>query len=817
MREYNELPTAKSKNIGQIALEVVKEPMFVLLLVCSSIYLLLGDYTEGIMLSASILIIIFITFYQYQKTERAIESLRQLSSPKAMVIRNGQTVKIPGREIVIGDIVLVNEGDRIPADGILIHGTNLSVDESMLTGESIPVSKDTLACEGSSQVFSGTLVVQGSGKLEVNAIGIHTEFGKIGKSLQQIVQDPTRLQKEMKVLIRNLFIIGGFISVLVVIAFYLTRGDFIASLLSGLASAMAILPEEFPVVLTIFLAIGAWRLSQQNVLTRNPSAIETLGSATVLCSDKTGTITQNNMILSTLIKEHFIIEKNEFEENIENIEELIFTAVLASPPESIDPMERAVYAVNKTLPSSLPPSFTLQKEYPLSKDLFAMTRILEDENGQLYVGSKGAPEAILELCLISEEEKNHLLSKVKMLAKRGQRILGVAKGKVENREFPVSQKDFSFEFMGFLGFEDPIRPEVPEAIKQCYSAGIKVIMITGDYPETAKNIGKQAGLNEKEEILTGADLKNLSDNELKEKIKNVNIFARIIPEQKLQIIKALKANGEIVAMTGDGVNDAPALKAADIGISMGGKGTDVARESSSLVLLDDNFSSIVMAIKSGRRIFDNLQKAMGYIIAIHIPIIGLALLPAFFPALPILLMPLHIVFMELIIDPVCSIAFESEKEEIGVMKRPPRDPNMAFFGLNQIFKSSLVGLILLAMVLAVYFFSMQEGHTEGEIRAIAFTSLIIGNIFLILTTLSKTRNVIDVLFENNISLKIILFVASTMMFLLISVPYLRDLFSFEYPGFKHFYLAIAGGFALLFLMEMYKYVKVSSKLTAVKS
>ena len=811
MREYNELPTAKSKNIGQIALEVFKEPMFVLLLVCSSIYLLLGDYTEGIMLSASILIIIFITFYQYQKTERAIESLRQLSSPKAMVIRNGQTVKIPSREIVIGDIVLVNEGDRIPADGLLIHGTNLSVDESMLTGESIPVSKDTLVHEGSSQVFSGTLVVQGSGKLEVNAIGIHTEFGKIGKSLQQIVQDPTRLQKEMKVLIRNLFIIGGFLSVLVVIAFYLTRGDFVASLLSGLASAMAILPEEFPVVLTIFLAIGAWRLSQQNVLTRNPSAIETLGSATVLCSDKTGTITQNNMVLATLIKEHFIIEKNEFEENIENIEELIFTAILASPPESIDPMERAVYALNKTLPSSQPSSFTLRKEYPLSKDLFAMTRVLEDENGQIFVGSKGAPEAILELCHISEEEKIHLLSKVKMLAKRGQRILGVAKGKVENREFPVSQKDFSFEFMGFLGFEDPIRPEVPEAIKQCYSAGIKVIMITGDYPETAKNIGKQAGLNELDEILTGHDLKNLTESELKEKIRHVNIFARIIPEQKLQIIKALKANGEIVAMTGDGVNDAPALKAADIGISMGGKGTDVARESSSLVLLDDDFSSIVMAIKSGRRIFDNLQKAMGYIIAIHIPIIGLALLPAFFPALPILLMPLHIVFMELIIDPVCSIAFESEKEEIGVMMRPPRDPNMAFFGFKQIFKSSLVGLILLAMVLAVYFFSMQEGHTEGEIRAIAFTSLIIGNIFLILTTLSKTRNVINVLFENNISLKIILFVASTMMLLLISAPYLRNLFSFEYPGFKHFYLAIGGGFSLLFLMEMYKYVQLKFK------
>lgn len=811
MREFNELPTAKSKNIGQIALEVFKEPMFVLLLVCSIIYLLLGDYTEGIMLSASILIIIFITFYQYQKTERAIESLRQLSSPKATVIRNGQTVKIPGREIVIGDIVLIHEGDRIPADGILMEGTNLAVDESMLTGESIPVLKDAKATEGNAKLFSGTLVVQGSGKLEVNAIGIHTEFGKIGKSLQQIVQDPTRLQKEMKVLIRNLFLIGGFLSVLVVFAFYLTRGDFIASLLSGLASAMAILPEEFPVVLTIFLAIGAWRLSQQNVLTRKPSAIETLGAATVLCSDKTGTITQNNMILSTLVNKELIIEKNEFEENIENIQELISTATLASSSESMDPMEKAIYHVNKKIPYGQPLYVTLLKEYPLSNDLFAMTRISEDQHGQLYIASKGAPEAILALCPISESEKIRLLSKVKMLAERGQRILGVARGKIENRLFPISQKDFSFEFMGFLGFEDPIRPEVPEAIKQCYSAGIKVIMITGDYPETAKNIGKQAGLNEYNEILTGQDLKILTESELKEKIRNINIFARIIPEQKLQIIKALKANGEVVAMTGDGVNDAPALKAADIGISMGGKGTDVARESSSLVLLDDNFSSIVMAIKSGRRIFDNLQKAMGYIIAIHIPIIGLALLPAIFPALPILLMPLHIVFMELIIDPVCAIAFESEKEEIGVMMKPPRDPNIAFFGLKQIFKSSLVGLILLAMVWTVYYFSKQEGHSEGEIRAIAFTSLIIGNIFLILTTLSKTRNVIEVLFENNISLKVILFIASTMMLLLISVPYLRQLFRFEYPGFQHFYLAIGGGFSLLFLMEMYKFLHLRIK------
>jgi Ca2+-transporting ATPase len=808
MQEYNELPTAKSKNIGQIALEVFKEPMFVLLLFCSTIYLILGDYTEGVMLFASILIIIFITFYQYQKTERAIEALRQLSSPRATVVRNGQAFKIPAREIVIGDTVLINEGDRIPADGTLIQGTNLSVDESMLTGESIPVLKDTLANQGSSEVFSGTLVVQGSGKLMVNAIGIHTAFGKIGKSIQQIVQEPTRLQKEMKVLIRNLFILGGLLSVLVVFAFYLTRGDFIASLLSGLASAMAILPEEFPVVLTIFLAIGSWRLSRQKVLTRKPSAIETLGSATVLCSDKTGTITQNNMVLSTVIREQKIIEKNEFEENMDTIQELIFTAMQASPPESLDPMERAIYQVYKILPSGHSTSFTLLKEYPLTKDSFVMSRILEDSDGQLYIGSKGAPETILSLCGISEEAKNQCLSQVKILANRGQRILGVAKGKAENRAFPTSQKDLSFEFMGLLGFEDPIRQEVPEAVKQCYSAGIKVIMITGDYPETAINIGKQAGLIVHDEILTGSDLNIISENELKEKIKKVNIFARIIPEQKLQIIKALKANGEVVAMTGDGVNDAPALKAADIGISMGGKGTDVAREASSLVLLDDNFSSIVMAIKSGRRIYDNLQKAMGYIIAIHIPIIGLSLLPAFFPAIPILLLPLHIVFMELIIDPICSIAFESENEEIGIMKKPPRNPKMTFFGQNQIFKSSLIGLILLAIVCMVYFFSLKEGHSEGEIRAIAFTSLILGNIFLILTSLSKTRNAIEVLFENNISLKVILFIASSMLLLFISVPFLRQLFHFENPGIQHFYPAIGAGFFMLFVLEMVKFVKI---------
>lgn len=806
---YNELNTSHSKNILQIALEVFKEPMFILLISCGALYLVLGDNTEGIIMLCWVFVIIFITFYQHQKTEKALEALKKLSSPRALVIRDGKEIKIAGREVVTDDIVLLNEGDRIPADGVLLESNNLSIDESMLTGESVPVLKtnktDTSA---SSLVFSGTLIVQGSGIMQVTSIGANTEFGKIGKSLQLIEQDQTKLQKEMKILIRNLFIIGVVLSVVVVIAYYFTRGNFIQAILNGLSATMAILPEEFPVVLTVFLAIGSWRLSQQNVLTRKPSAIETLGSATVLCSDKTGTITQNKMEIVSLFTKDTLYSKSTFQQNSNSVQDILQIAFFASQKNTIDPMEKAIGFSYETYVTKEELSYDLVKEYPLSKHLFAMTRVLKSADSNYLVCCKGAPEAILTLCKLSDSEQHKLLAHVQKMAELGQRVLGVAKATWSNSSLPETQQAFDFEFIGFVGFEDPIRPEVPQAIKECYAAGIKVIMITGDYPSTAKSIAQQAGMNVSDLILTGSDLKNMSDAELKEKIESVNIFARIVPEQKLQIIKAFKANGEVVAMTGDGVNDAPALKAADIGIAMGGKGTDVARESASLVLLDDNFSSIVSAIRSGRKIFDNLQKAMAYIIAIHIPIIGLTLLPAFFPELPILLMPLHIVFMELIIDPVCSIAFESEKEELGIMNRPPRDPNMLFFGMKKILQSASMGLLLLAMVITVYFISIQEGHTDGEIRAIAFSSLIIGNIFLIMTTLSKTRNAISVLFEKNIALLIIIIAATGLMLLIITIPYLQAIFSFEAPGFKHFIISIIGASIVLLTLEIIKFSKL---------
>jgi len=807
---YNELPSAQSKNILQIVLEVIQEPMFILLISCGALYLVLGDYVEGVILLCWVFLIIFMTFYQYQKTEKALDALRKLSSPRALVIRDGLEIRIAGREVVREDLVILQEGDRIPADGIIYSSQNLTVDESILTGESNAVRKENKEENPlNSSAYSGTLVVQGKGLMKVTQTGSNTEFGKIGKSLQEIEQDQTNLQREMKYLIRNLFIIGAFLSLVVIIAFYFTRGNFMQALLNGIATAMAMLPEEFPLVLTVFLAIGSWRLSQKNVLTRKPSAIETLGSATVLCSDKTGTITQNKMEVASIFCKNQIFEREDFPSQTENIKEFLTAAFLASYKDSIDPMEKSIETYfTKFAESNSVSDLVVSKDYPLSKELLAMSRAFLQKDGKCVVYTKGSPEAIVGLCKVSSEEKISLLFQAEKSAKKGQRVLGVASAEWTGGEIPEDQREFTFKFIGFIGFEDPIREEVPQAIKDCYSAGIKVIMITGDYPETAKSIAAQAGMHSNETILTGADLKEMGEEELKLKIKSVNIFARIVPEQKLQIIKALKANGEIVAMTGDGVNDAPALKAADIGIAMGKKGTDVAREASSIVLLDDNFSSIVSGIRLGRKIFDNLQKAMAYILAIHIPIIGLTLLPAFFSEIPIFLMPLHIVFMELIIDPVCSIAFESEKEEIGIMDRPPRNPNKRFYSMRKFLSSSLIGLFLLAIALLVYHLALQENHSEGEIRAIVFTALIVGNIFLILSTVSKTRHVISVLLEKNIALLLIVGMASGILILLLNNSFLRKLFNFENPGMQHFIVPLVGAFIILFTLETIKFYKM---------
>ena len=800
---YNELPSAKAKNVLQIVREVVKEPMFLLLLGCASLYMVLGDYTEGAFLLTWVIAVIFITFYQHRKTERAIEALRELSSPRAIVIRDGKEQRIPGKEIVPGDWVLLLEGDRIPADGKIIASLNLKVDESILTGESVAVDK-TLDDPLNSDVFSGTLSVQGSAKMIVEKTGIETAFGKIGKSLQLIEESPTNLQRETKILIRTLFMIGIALSITVILGFYLSRGNLINSILSGLTAAMAILPEEFPVVLTIFLALGAWRLAQNRVLTRKPSAIETLGSATVLCSDKTGTITINKMQIVNIFCENKFVKREDFHNCKNELSEILTAAAQASNIRAADPMDKAVFDAAKEI-SLRVNDYRLLKEYPLQKELLAFGRLVEHEEPEKKLYCKGAPEAILSQCAMEESDKKTLMEKVLQMAEAGQRILAVAVlDKIDT--VPETLKSCKFRFLGFLGFEDPVRPEVPAAINECYEAGIKVIMITGDYPATAVNIAGQAGIRHNNWVMSGDKLNSIDDDELVSEIEKISVFARIVPEQKLRIIRALRANGEVVAMTGDGVNDAPALKAADIGIAMGGKGTDVAREAASLVLLDDNFSSIVSAIRSGRRIYDNLQKAMSYIIAIHIPIIILTLIPAFFPSLPILFMPLHVVFLEMIIDPVCSIAFESEKEEKGIMKRPPRNPNKRFFGIRKILKSCLKGLLLVASVLFVYFMTIGEGHSEREIRTIAFSALIFGNIFLVLSSLSKTRSFMAVIAEKNVALLLIISGAISLLFMLIYIPYLQQLFRFSNPGLSHFLISLVASSGILLVLEITKWV-----------
>lgn len=803
---FNELPTTKSKTIFKIAYEVIKEPMFLLLLSCSILYIILGDYNEGIILFSSVLLIIFITFYQHQKTEKSLDALRKLSSPRALVIRDGKEIRIPGREVVPGDILLLNEGDRIPADSLILETNYLMVDESILTGESLSVLKSNDLENENSKVFSGTLVIQGNAIARVISTGVNTKFGQIGKSLQSIAKDQTKLQFEMKLLIRNLFVIGVLISLAVIILFYINKGDLIYALLNGLAASMAILPEEFPVVLTIFLALGAWRLSKNKVLTRNATAIETLGSATVLCSDKTGTITKNKMQLHSIYYNEKIFTLKVIDVNNTEFANAIKALHFASTDQSSDPMEISIAEQYKLLQNDN--NTILLKEYQLSKNFFAMTRVLKHTVDSTVIAySKGAPETILKLCDLSRDTIKDISDVIEDYAKKGLRVLAFGNVQMNEHSLPDKQENIKLKFLGLVAFEDPIREEVPAALKECNNAGINVKMITGDYAETAKSIATQIGLVHNDYVITGDELKTMSDNELNEKIKHTNIFARIIPEQKLRIIQALKSQGEIVAMTGDGVNDAPALKAADIGIAMGQKGTDVAREASSLVLLDDNFASIVSAIKLGRKIFDNLQKAMSYILAIHVPIIGLVIIPSIFSYYPILLMPLHIVFMELIIDPVCSIAFESEQEEKSIMYRPPRNINQKFFGWNSIIYSIFKGTLVLSVVMLVGHLSILEGHSEKEVRAITFSSLIIANVFLILSSLSKTRSVIAVITEKNWSVILILSLALIMLFMSVSIPFLLNIFNFNFPGYSHFIPSLTFAFLLLIVLESLKYFK----------
>jgi Ca2+-transporting ATPase len=816
---FNELPQQKKLGFLNILWNVIREPMLLLLIISGTIYIFLGDIKDALMLMTFVFVVIGITFYQERKTERALEALRDLSSPRALVIRDGAEKRIPGREVARGDVIILREGDRVPADATVIFCSNLAVDESLLTGESLAVRK--AEWDGSEVprrpggddfpfVYSGTLVVQGHGVARVGFTGARTEMGKIGKALEEIREEDTLLQKETGRIVRN-FAAGGIIlCLLVVVVYTLTKGDLLRGFLAGLTLSMAMLPEEFPVVLLIFLTIGAWRISKNQVLTRNRPAIETLGAATVLCVDKTGTLTMNMQKLTGLFANGSYHEIDHHAKLVpENFHNLIEYGILASQKDPFDPLEKEVKQLGEEYlfgTEHIHLNWKLVREYTLSKELLALSHVWESPDKQNYIiAAKGAPEAIADLCHLTLEQTQELMREIEAMSKKGQRILGVAKATFINTALPEKQHDFHFEFIGLLGFIDPIRPGVADSVKEAYAAGMRVIMITGDYPGTAEYVARAIGLKSPDQSITGPELQAMSVHELAERIRTVNVFARVVPEQKLAIVKALKENKEIVAMTGDGVNDAPALKAAHIGVAMGERGTDVAREASDLVLLNDDFSSIVTAVRLGRRIFDNLKKAIAYIFSVHVPIAGMSLLPVLFN-LPMVLLPAHIAFLELIIDPACSTVFEAEPEEKNIMQRPPRKLKDPLFSRRALFLSLLQGTSILAVVFVIFMWEIYSGRVEMEARAVAFSTLVFANLMLIITNLSWSKSLPQILRDRNPALWSVIAGTLVALLLVIYLPFLRGLFHFEMIHQADIAISLLGGIASLVWFEGLKMI-----------
>ncbi len=813
---YNDLPSSRQRTWIHIALEVVREPMFLLLLACGGLYLILGDAEEAVLLLGFVCVIIGITFFQERKTERALEALRDLSSPRALVIRGGEKIRIPGREVVPGDILLLAEGDRVAADGVVVSCANLSVDESLLTGEPVPVRKSAAAQamemgrpggDDLPFVYAGSLVVQGQGIVTVLHTGFGTEIGKIGKALQTLEVEATPLQRQTAQLVKIFAFLGVLICALVVAVLGITQGDWLNGLLAGLTLAMAVLPEEFPLILTVFLALGAWRISHHRVLTRRIPAVEALGATTALCVDKTGTLTMNRMSVSDLFVEGHVLSITPGGIDLpETYHTIVEYSLLASPADPFDPMEKAMKELGeRTLAGTehLHTGWALVREYPLSAALMAMSRVWRSPEGnEMLIAAKGAPEAIADLCHMGAAELARLEQEVESLAQQGKRVLGVARARIPEAGLPEIQHDFTFEFLGLLGLTDPVREEVPAALRECYSAGIRVIMMTGDYPSTAQNVARQIGLTNPEQVITGAELDVMDDAGLSERIRTVNVFARMVPEHKLRIVHALKRDGEVVAMTGDGVNDAPALRAAHIGIAMGGRGADVAREAASLVLVNDDFGAIVEAVRMGRRVYANLRKAMMFIFSVHVPIVGMSLIPVLLKW-PLALFPAHIVFLQLIIDPACSIVFEAETEGPDTMRRPPRRLHEPLFGLQAVLPSLVEGVVVLLITLSVYgWFLKMDG--EAVARTMGFSTLVLCSLGLILTNRSWSRSLMSILRSPNVPLRWVTGGAVLLLALVLYTPFMNRLFKFSYVGLSDIAVSVAAGGFSIAVFELLK-------------
>jgi P-type Ca2+ transporter type 2C len=814
---WNELPTTRRRGLVANILAILREPMTLLLMVCGGIYAVLGDRQEAFMLLGFVVFIMILTLFQERKTERALEALRDLASPRALVIRVGERVRISGRELVQDDLVVLAEGDRVPADAALLHASHLAVDESLVTGESAPVRKSvwdgmlSFTRPGGEElpfVYAGTLVTSGTGIARVAATGPRTEIGRIGTALQTREEPETPLLLEVRHLVVKLAWIGGALSAIAAIGYAFAKHDALAGALAGLTLAMAILPNEFPVVVTMFLALGAWRLSRRRVLSRRMPAVESLGALTVLCVDKTGTLTENRMMVSRIVAggDVYDLERLRSAPLPEAIHETVEYSILASSKDPFDPMERAFKELGEARLAGtehLHDDWQLVREYPLTRERLAVVQLWRaPDRAGIVAAAKGAPETIAALCGLSDDARARNDAAVGTLATNGLRVLAVARAQLADTNIPDDPAAFGLRFVGLVGLVDPVRESVPAAVAECRSAGIRVVMITGDYPTTAATVARQAGLDANR-VITGAELAALSDAELQVRVRDTSVFARMLPEQKLRLVEALVATGAIVGMTGDGVNDAPALKAAHVGIAMGSRGTDVAREAAAVVLLDDDFAALVDGVRLGRRIVDNLKKALAYILAVHLPIVGLTLFPIAM-RWPLVLMPIHIAFLHLVIDPACSVVFEAQPEEADVMQRPPRDPRAPMFGRRVIGLSLAQGASVLGVVLAVYVVALQLGQAEAEVRALTFATLIISNIALVLTNRSWSRAILSSSLKD-LTLWSVMGGALVFLAVVLYVPALAHLFRFTALGLVDVALCSGAGALSVAWFEVLKW------------
>ncbi len=838
----NLLPGSAPKTTFAIVQGVLTEPMFLMLLAAGGIYLALGDRAEALFLLSFVFVVIGITLVQERKTQRALESLRDLSAPRALVIRDGEEQRIAGRDVVRGDLLVLHEGDRIAADAELLEGL-LEVDESLLTGEAVPVAKmpatqkeresekveGTAASAGPPQarpaplggsaahevasvgvLFASTVVTRGVGVAQVQATAAHTAVGRIGADLAATAEAVSALQEGSRKLVRRLGA-GALVlaSAQILLNWWWNGRPLLDSLLSGIALAMAILPEEIPVILTVFLALGAWRISKQKVLTRRITAVEALGAITVLAVDKTGTLTANRMAVAALQTADAQFTPQGASELPEEFHRLVEFAMLATPGDPFDPMEKAIQrfghhwlAGTEHVHDGREPAF----EYALSGEILAMTRVYSSarpaQSTQYLLATKGAPEAVADLCHLSLDKRAAIQRQVEAMAERGLRMLGVACGRWNAAPsgqdgappWPQSQHDFDFEFLGLVALADPARPEVPTALAECRRAGVRVIMMTGDHPATARAIAQQVGLSERPDVITGAEMEAMNDATLRQRLQHVDLCARLKPQHKLRLVQLLRASGEVVAMTGDGVNDAPALKAADVGIAMGERGTDVAREAAALVLLDDSFASIVAAIRQGRRIDDNIRKATRFVFAVHIPIIGLALVPTLLHW-PVLLLPVHIVLLELLIDPACSIVFEAEPEAEDLMERPPRPVADSPFAAAPLLYSVLQGLGMSAILLAGQAWLIGQGWSNAQGRSVVFGTLVLGVMLLIWANRDLSRPAWFGITDRNPWLWGMAAGMGLLLLAVLGIPWLRAVMGLELPG-QHGLAVVAALIAL---------------------